>query len=56
MKRYVEKAPDFGAFLIRVIRVIRGLFFWLDTFRVGKQREIEIAIKELDKRLNNYVC
>jgi hypothetical protein len=26
----------------------------VDTFRVGKQREIEIAIAELDKRLKLY--
>jgi len=26
----------------------------IDTFRVGKSREIEIAIQELDKRLANY--
>ena len=25
----------------------------IDTLRIGKKREIEIAIKELDKRLNN---
>jgi hypothetical protein len=27
----------------------------IDTLRIGKTREIEIAIKELDKRLNEYV-
>ena len=26
----------------------------IDTLRIGKKREIEIAIQELDKRLNNY--
>ena len=26
----------------------------IDTIRVGKKREVEIAINELDKRLNNY--
>lgn len=26
----------------------------IDTFRVGKSREIEIGIQELDKRLENY--
>ena len=28
----------------------------IDTLRIGKKREIEIAINELDKRLNNYGC
>ncbi|MPM77420.1 hypothetical protein SDC9_124423 [bioreactor metagenome] len=27
----------------------------VDTLRVGKAREIEIAIKELDKRIKDYV-
>lgn len=26
----------------------------IDTFRIGKKREIDIAIKELDKKLNTY--
>ena len=26
----------------------------IDTLRIGKKREVEIAINELDKRLNNY--
>jgi len=27
----------------------------IDTIRIGKKREVEIAINELDKRLNKYV-
>jgi hypothetical protein len=27
----------------------------VDTLRIGKKREIEIAIEELDKRMNDYV-
>jgi len=28
----------------------------IDSIRIGKKREIEIAINELDKRLNKYGC
>ena len=31
-----------------------GLLTILDTLRIGKKREIEIAIEELDKLLNSY--
>jgi len=40
--KIVENQPDLYEFLIII-----------DTLRIGKKREIEIAINELDKRLNN---
>jgi DNA-binding Lrp family transcriptional regulator len=41
--KIVENQPELYEFLTIV-----------DTFRIGKKREIEIAIEELDKRLNSY--
>jgi len=41
--RIVENQPNLYEFLTII-----------DTLRIGKKREIEIAIAELDKRLNNY--
>jgi hypothetical protein len=41
--KIVENQPD----LYELLAII-------DTLRIGKKREIEIAIKELDKRLNDY--
>jgi hypothetical protein len=41
--KIVESQPDLYEFLTII-----------DTLRIGKKREIEIAINELDKRLNNY--
>jgi len=42
--KIVEKQPELYEFLTLV-----------DVFRIGKRREIEIATKELDKRLDSYV-
>jgi len=42
--KIVENQPELYEFLTIV-----------DTLRIGKKREIEIAIEELDKRLNGYV-
>jgi DNA-binding Lrp family transcriptional regulator len=41
--KIVENQPELYEFLTIV-----------DTLRIGKKREIEIAIEELDKRLNSY--
>jgi hypothetical protein len=41
--KIVENQPELYEFLTIV-----------DTLRIGKNREIEIAIEELDKRLNSY--
>jgi len=41
--KIVENQPDLYEFLTII-----------DTLRVGKNREVEIAINELDKRLNTY--
>ena len=41
--KIVEKQPELYEFLTII-----------DTFRIGKKREVEIAINELDKRLTKY--
>ena len=41
--KIVENQPELYEFLTII-----------DTLRIGKNREIEIAIEELDKRLSNY--
>ena len=41
--RIVENQPE----LYELLTIV-------DTLRIGKKREVEIAIKELDKRLNKY--
>jgi len=41
--KIVENQPDLYEFLTII-----------DTLRIGKKREVEIAINELDKRLNKY--
>ena len=42
--KIIEKQPELYEFLTIV-----------DAIRIGRAREVEIAIKELDKRLGNYV-
>ena len=41
--KIIENQPELYEFLTII-----------DSLRIGKKREIEIAIEELDKRLNNY--
>ena len=41
--KIVENQPDLYEFLTII-----------DTIRIGKKREVEIAVNELDKRLNEY--
>ena len=42
-RRKVETQPE-----------LYHLLTLIDTLRIGKKREIEIAINELDKRINQY--